>query len=399
MPAFQNGLRPRRTTGGATFNTGNAANQLPTMTNTSGAPAPAPQMSTGAEQTGNVVRGAPGNVNPAWNPQGGVSPFNASAGATGIGEFQRFADNAYNESERRLTPQFEAQQRSFEQDMVNRGIAPGTPAYDNARQNFEQSRNDAFASARANADQQGMQAQQQSFMQGATNSAGLRDLILGRQNFDASIYGSDASMYNSDNAANTAANNLDWQRQQGDFGNLMQLLGFGQGITGFNNGAANQNNQNQVGQYNMNTGMLGLLPGQTDIQPINTQAGYRDQYNAQLNQANMNQQQQNANNQMYAQMFASLWCDRNAKDTIGPVNPEDTLKAIKSIPVDCWTYKEGDRTPHIGTYAQDFNAALGLPDDTKINVIDMLGALIGSVQALAAQNERLAAEVEQLRAA
>ena len=90
-----------------------------------------------------------GNTNPAWTPQDGVSPFNASSGATGIGDFQRFSDNAYNESMRRLNPQFEEGQRGFEQDMVNRGLSPGTEAYDNARSNFDQSRNDATATARA----------------------------------------------------------------------------------------------------------------------------------------------------------------------------------------------------------------------------------------------------------
>ncbi|MDQ5917446.1 MAG: hypothetical protein QG660_555, partial [Pseudomonadota bacterium] len=46
-------------------------------------------------------------------------------------------------------------------------------------------------------------------------------------------------------------------------------------------------------------------------------------------------------------------------------------------------------TPHIGTFAQDFNETLGLPANTHINVIDLLGAILGSVQALSARVKEL----------
>lgn len=328
-----------------------------------------------------------GNVNPAWRPQDGTSPFNVNTGAPGIGDFQRFSDNAYAEAERRLNPQFDQRQRSFEQDMVNRGIAPGTPAYDNARANFDQSRNDAFASARAQADQFGLAAQNQAFQQGATNSQGLRELILGQLAADTSRYGADASanasMSNAATAANTAANNLAWQQQQGDFSNLMQLLGFSQGTQGFNNQANAQ-------QFNMNSGILGLLGQGSPIPGLDVTSGYNNQYNAQLNQANMQQQQNNANNQNYAQMFAAIYCDRNAKDTVGPMNADDTLDAVRSLPLDRWKYKGSD-TPHIGTYAQEFNAKLGLPEAPFIGLVDMMGAILGSVQALANRIEALEA--------
>lgn len=333
-----------------------------------------------------------GNVNPAWNPQGGVSPFDASSGSTGIGDFQRFSDAAYERQAGRLTPQFEAQQRSFEQDMVNRGIAAGTPAYDNARQNFENSRNDAFEGARTQADQLGAALQQQSFGQGQVNSQGLRELILGQLAADTSRQNTStsaaASRYGADSAANTSANNLAFQQQQGDFGNLMQLLGFGLGATGQNNAAQGQN-------YNQNAGMLGMIPGMQQPNNLDVTSGYNNQYNAGLNNAQYNQQQQNANNQMYAQMFASLYCDRNAKDEIAAAAPEDALTAITGLPYAAWTYKaDVERVPHVGTYAQDFNEALGLPANLHISPIDLMGALIGSVQALAKQNEELRGQVK-----
>ena len=356
-----------------------------------------PRYGTDNAPPGGVRPPVPGNgTNPAWNPQGGISPFNASSGATGIGDFQRFSDNAYNESVRRLDPQFEAQQRSFEQDMVNRGISPGTEAYDNARANFDQARNDAYASARAQADQMGLAAQQQSFGQGAVNSQGLRELLLGQMGADASRYGADASAsasrYGSDASANAAANRLGFDRQQGDFGNLMQLLGFGSGVNAQNNSAIGQNNNAQNQWFNQNGSLLGQFQGGGTPSNIDVNSPYNNQYNGQLNTAQYNQAQQNANNQMYAQLFASMLCDRNAKDEIATVDPADALKAIESIPLVCWTYKAGaDRAPHVGTYAQEFNAALGLPEATVIQTIDLFGALIGSVQALTARIKELEA--------
>lgn len=342
------------------------------------------------------VPAPPGTTNPAWGPQDGVSPFNASSGATGIGDFQRFSDAAYERQAGRLTPQFEAQERSFEQDMVNRGIAPGTPAYDNARANFENARNDAFAGARTQADQLGAALQNQSFQQGATNSGLLNQLLLGQMGADASRFGAttsaNASMRNAQTQAQSEADRLRFQSQQGDFQNLMQLLGFSQGATGFNNSAIGQNNAANSGWMGQNQNLLGMFQGGGTPNNIDVTGPYNNQYNAQSNQAYANQQQQNANNQMYAQMFASLYCDRNAKDEIAPASPESALEAITGIPLAIWSYKaDAEQVPHIGTYAQDFNKTLGLPANLHISPIDLFGALIGSVQALSAKVKELEA--------
>lgn len=255
------------------------------------------------------VSGGPGATNPAWMPQGGVSPFDASSGATGVGDFQRFSDAAYQRQADRLTPQFQEQERSFEQDMVNRGIAPGTPAYDNARANFEQARNDAFEGARTQADQLGAALQNQSFQQGAVNSQGLRELLLGQMGADASRFGAttsaNASMNNARLGAQTAANQLGFQREQGDFSNLLSLLGIGQGNAGFNNGVIGQNNSANSGWLGQNANLLGLFQGGGSPGQIDVTGPYNNQYNAGLNQSQWQQQQNNANNQNYAQ-WASL---------------------------------------------------------------------------------------------
>lgn len=367
------------------------------MTPAGGAPANGGNPRYGAD---NAPVGGPrpptpgGGVNPAWGPQGGVSPFDASSGSTGIGDFQRFSDAAYERQVGRLTPQFEAQQRSFEQDMVNRGIAPGTPAYDNARANFENARNDAFAGARTQADQLGAALQNQSFQQGATNSGLLNQLLLGQMGADASRYGADASahasMYGANQNAQTAANRLGFDQQMGDNSFLLQLLGIGQGNQGFNNGVIGQNNGANNQYLGNNAGLLGLFQGGGQPSNIDVTGPYNNQYNAGLNTAQFNQQQNNANNQAYAQMFASFYCDRNAKDEIAPACPQDALDAIAGIPLAVWSYKaDPEKVPHLGTYAQDFNKALGLDPNLHISPIDLFGALIGSVQALSARVKEL----------
>jgi hypothetical protein len=76
-----------------------------------------------------------------------------------------------------------------------------------------------------------------------------------------------------------------------------------------------------------------------------------------------------------------LMSDESVKDKHGPLADGDALRAIRKMPVDRWNYK-GDSTPHIGTYAQDFNSALGLPDQPYINVVDAVGVLTAAVKEL-----------------
>ena len=95
----------------------------------------APQINPGSYQSGST--GAPT-----------VGAQNASAGQFDVNAFRPFADAVYSEATRQLDPQFQAQEASFRQRMVNQGIQEGTPAFDAAYANFERSRNDAYGSAR-----------------------------------------------------------------------------------------------------------------------------------------------------------------------------------------------------------------------------------------------------------
>lgn len=61
------------------------------------------------------------------------------------------------------------------------------------------------------------------------------------------------------------------------------------------------------------------------------------------------------------------------------------LDALKEMPVEAWTYKEGagDGQRHIGAYAEDFTRATGLGDGKTINVVDALGVAMGAIKELA----------------
>lgn len=60
-------------------------------------------------------------------------------------------DTVYQSYMNRLQPQMTQQNESFEQQMANQGIAPGTQAYDNAKRNLMQGQNDLMLQGAANA--------------------------------------------------------------------------------------------------------------------------------------------------------------------------------------------------------------------------------------------------------
>jgi len=84
-----------------------------------------------------------------------------------------------------------------------------------------------------------------------------------------------------------------------------------------------------------------------------------------------------------------------------PIKTADILDAVEKIPVERWTYKATRTLPftdpsvpqdtdeHIGPYAEDWQAALGIGDGETINIIDAIGVLIASVQALSSRIKEL----------
>ena len=67
------------------------------------------------------------------------------------------------------------------------------------------------------------------------------------------------------------------------------------------------------------------------------------------------------------------------------------LGAVREMPVEEWTYKEGagDGGRHIGPYAEDFTAATGMGDGKTIAAQDAIGVSLGAIRELAQKVEQL----------
>lgn len=83
---------------------------------------------------------------------------------------------------------------------------------------------------------------------------------------------------------------------------------------------------------------------------------------------------------------------KSAKENVTHIDNEKILNGVKMLHVDGWNYIheiDPNADPHIGPYAEDFKEQFGVGDGKTINVIDALGVLFASVQAL----EKRTAEV------
>lgn len=65
---------------------------------------------------------------------------------------EKVADAMYSSYTRRLDPQFGQQEERMKSDLVNRGLMPGTEAYQTEWDNFSRSKNDAYGQARTAAE-------------------------------------------------------------------------------------------------------------------------------------------------------------------------------------------------------------------------------------------------------
>ncbi len=76
--------------------------------------------------------------------------------------------------------------------------------------------------------------------------------------------------------------------------------------------------------------------------------------------------------------------DRNLKENIKPVDPEEILSKVVQMPISTWNYNyDQDAIPHMGPMAQDFYQAfrLGL-DDKTIAAMDKDGVALAAIQGL-----------------
>jgi hypothetical protein len=254
-----------------------------------------PQMSTGMPPQ--ALGGAP----PLPSNMTGPTPINPAAQ---LPQFQQFGDAAYADATRRLDPQFAQADDRFAQQMVNKGLSPGTEAYDKARANFDMAKNDAYGSARNQALLAGLGAQNQAFGQ---------QMGLGQFAF---------------------------QGQRADMQDLMALLGYGQNTNANNNQMLNSD-------FNRAGGLFGLVPGMSPVQ-VDVMSPYQ-----------MQQQQNQFNSQMGANASNGFWggvgqlgsafmmSDRRVKTDIERVGTLDN-----GLPVYLFRYLDGGPL-QIGLMAQD----------------------------------------------
>lgn len=80
---------------------------------------------------------------------------------------------------------------------------------------------------------------------------------------------------------------------------------------------------------------------------------------------------------------------RELKNILEDVLPETALDGVVKTPVSKWVYK-GENVEHIGPMAEDFQKAFGVGDGKTIHLLDAIGVLFASVQALAAKQKEIA---------
>ncbi len=99
--------------------------------------------------------------------------------------------------------------------------------------------------------------------------------------------------------------------------------------------------------------------------------------------------------------------DCNVKENYQPVDVQDILDRLATLPIQTWNYiSQDDAIRHIGPTAQDFHAAFGVgEDDRHITAIDADGVNMAAIQALYQRIRRIERELsamkmenEQLRA-
>ena len=92
--------------------------------------------------------------------------------------------------------------------------------------------------------------------------------------------------------------------------------------------------------------------------------------------------------------------DRDSKQDFAPVDPEEVLAKVDSLPVKSWCYKAQPGDRHIGPVAQDFHAAFELNggDDKHIATVDEGGVALAAIQGLNRKLNQKDAEIADLKA-
>jgi hypothetical protein len=75
--------------------------------------------------------------------------------------------------------------------------------------------------------------------------------------------------------------------------------------------------------------------------------------------------------------------DRNLKEKFTPIDNQEILERVASLPISRWNFKTDAATQHIGPMAQDFYAAFNVGmDDRHIATVDEDGVALAAIQGL-----------------
>jgi hypothetical protein len=90
--------------------------------------------------------------------------------------------------------------------------------------------------------------------------------------------------------------------------------------------------------------------------------------------------------------------DRNLKEKFTPIDNQEILERLASLPISSWNYKQDVKTRHVGPMAQDFYAAFNVgTDDKHISTVDEGGVALAAIQGLNEKLDEKDAEFQKLK--
>ncbi len=263
---------------------------------------------------------------------------------------KQVSDSLYSQATQYLDPQFKQSKESMDADLANKGLVPGTQAYQNALTNYDNEKQRAYADAR--------------------NAS-----ISGGVNAMNTLYGMGLGGYNA--AANTAATQAQIGNQQAGVQNSAQNQLFGQGL-------ANAQLQNSAQNQRFNQGLMAGQFGNEAQQ----QAFQQGMGNAQLNN--------NASNQWLQQAMA-LYNQ--------PLNTYNSLMTGSQV-----SMPNFQSTPNVQMNSPDYQGAVGQNYQAQLNAANMqnanssnfwgglmgLGGQLGGMYMLGASDRRLKSNITRI---
>ncbi len=321
---------------------------------------------------------------------------------TGVDNFRQFGDQYYDHTMGRLQPQMQQRQEQIAQSLINRGLQPGTEAYNAEMARMDAANNDMMSAAALGAEQLGLAAQNQAFGQSMSNNQfGLQQanqnygqqfgydqlanaMAIAQQqaaassananaSAQASMYGADQQNYRAQLAHALGLGQLNEGSRQFDINNITQNQQMDQnyslGLMGAYNNFMNTGINQSLAQNQLNnswlygTGsMLGQAPGM-NYTGTNTVGPMMQAGNSMANaQANQN----SATNGLLGGIFG-MFSDRAVKKNIEPVGQESGLNLYEFEYKDHMNIKGRYRGVMADEVRSDY------PDAVKtVNGIDMV---------------------------